>query len=290
MATTFAPPSALTKLEAQTRAGLIDDVAYLVKLDLTDSDETYESDTTVEFTCTQPGSTTFVDLVSRSVSAIELNGEPIPLDRFVGDRIELANLPAHNTLRVVATCPFERTGVGLHRFVDPADGRVYVYSDFEPYEARRTFTCFDQPDIKGTFDFEVKAPEGWTVVSCTRASSSPSDGAEGVWIFETTPKMSTYVTAVCAGPWHSVFDEHAGIRLGLFCRQSLAEYLDPEEIFEITKAGFDFYNEEFDFPYVLDTYDHVFCPEYNQGAMENFGCITVAEVYIFRSKVTDTAP
>ncbi|MEO7804776.1 MAG: aminopeptidase N [Actinomycetota bacterium] len=275
------PGNNLTRTEATARALAISDVSYEVFLDVT-ADETYISETTIRFASKQDS--VFVDFLAKTVDSITLNGSPVDVGVFHGSRIHLDGLTAHNVLTVVAHCEYSNAGIGLHRFVDPADGLVYLYSDLEPFEAHRAYACFDQPDIKATFDFIVAAPLEWTVISNCKALSSEG----GIWKFVTTPILSTYVTAICAGPYHHVSDHHNGVDLGIYCRQSLAEFLDPDEIFAVTKAGFDFFNSKFDYPYMIDKYDHVFCPQYNQGAMENFGCITVNELYIFRSKVTGT--
>ena len=182
------------------------------------------------------------------------------------------------------------TGEGLHRFVDPVDKAVYLYTQFEVIDARRMFACFDQPDLKATFAFTVTAPDDWEVVS-----NSPTPEPEAVtagtarWAFAPTPRMSTYITALVAGPYHVVRDEHRGIPMGVFCRRSLAEYLDAAPIFDVTKRGFDFFEELFARPYPFEKYDQLFVPEFNAGAMENAGAVTILEDYVFRSKVTDAA-
>jgi aminopeptidase N len=181
---------------------------------------------------------------------------------------------------------YNRTGTGFHRFVDPVDQNVYAYTQFEPFDAHRVFPCFDQPDVKGTFLFDVAVPNDWIVVGNMKPSRTETDGGSR-WIFERTPVMSTYLGALCVGPFHEVHDKHNTIDLGWYCRQSLAQYLDSDELFDITKRGFDFFAEQFDYPYMLDTYDQVMCPEYKFGAMENLGCVTYAEGFIFRSKVTE---
>lgn len=272
----------LTRDEARARAELISGLSYEVSLDLTTGDETFGCETTIKFDCATPGATTFVDYSGASVAAIWMNGQEIEPGRFTGTRIELIDLRDSNELRVRAHSAYQRTGVGMHRFVDPTDGNVYLYSDLEPFEAHRVFPCFDQPDLKGMFRFAVKPPAGAAVIS-----NMPVAGqSQGAWEFETTPLVSTYITAVVAGPYHSVYDEQNGIRLGLHCRQSLAQYLDSKEWFEITKQGFDYYHEVFDYPYPFGKYDQVMVPEFNSGAMENAGCVTFNEVYIYRGRVT----
>ncbi len=283
------PGENLTRDEARERARLVSVSSYEVALDLTTGDETFLSDATVHFTA-EPGSSTFIDLIAPSVRSITLNGVDVDTSRFDGARIALIDLAAENTLQVVANCAYMNTGEGLHRFVDPVDKAVYLYTQFEVIDARRMFTCFDQPDLKATFAFTVTAPDDWEVVS-----NSPTPDPEQVttgsarWAFRPTPRVSTYITALIAGPYHVVRDEHRGIPMGLFCRRSLAEHLDAEHIFDVTKRGFDYFEELFARSYPFEKYDQLFVPEFNAGAMENAGAVTILEDYVFRSKVTDAA-
>jgi aminopeptidase N len=279
----------LTRDEARQRAAIISDAAYAVELDLTTGEETFTSTTTATFACSEPGAETFVDLIAPSVTSITLNGAPVPLDAFDGDRIALSGLAERNELVVVAECAYMHTGVGLHRFVDPVDKQVYLYTQFETFDAHRVYTCFDQPDIKAVFTLATLAPANWTVVSNMPAVETPDKTQGGWWRFAPSPRMSTYITAIVAGPYYSVRDKYNNIELGLYCRESLAEFLDPDELFTITKQGFAWFEENFDYPYPFGKYDQLFVPEFNAGAMENAGAVTFLEDYVFRSKVTDAA-
>jgi aminopeptidase N len=281
--------SNLTREEAAARSALITVASYHVDLDLTRGDEVFGSVTVIRFDCTSPGSASFVNLTAPAVREITLNGEQVGPEAFDGDRIALEGLAADNVLRVAADCAYSRSGEGLHRFTDPADGRVYMYSDLETFDAHRVYACFDQPDMKATYELAVTAPADWLVVSNMAAESSVEDGAVLRWHFPPTPAVPTYITAVAAGPYHVVRDEHDGIPLGVYCRQSLAEYLDPDEILEVTRQGFDFYHGSFGIKYPFEKYDQLFVPEFKEGAMENAGCVTMLESYIFRSRVTDFA-
>src|SRR3712207_1773778 len=182
-----------------------------------------------------------------------------------------------------------RTGEGLHRFVDPVDGSVYLYTQFETFDAHRMYACFDQPDLKATFRLTVQAPRDWVVVSNGAVEQRPAEGEAGTWTFAETPRMSTYITALVAGPYASVHDEHDGIPLGIYCRRSLQQHLDPEDLFTVTKQGFDYYHRVFGYRYPFGKYDQLFVPEFNAGAMENAAAVTFLEDYVFRSKVTDAA-
>jgi aminopeptidase N len=281
--------SNLTRDEAAARSALITVASCEVDLDLTSGSETFVSVSVLRFDCAEPGASTFVNLTAPAVREITLNGAPVGLDAFDGDRITLDGLAAGNVLRVVADCAYSRSGEGLHRFTDPADERVYLYSDLETFDAHRVYACFDQPDMKASYELSVTAPADWVVVSNMAPESTTEAGQALRWHFPPTPLMPTYITAVAAGPYHVVRGEHDGIPLGVYCRQSLAGYLDADEILEVTRQGFDFFHKTFGITYPFGKYDQLFVPEFKEGAMENAGCVTFLEAYIFRSRVTDFA-
>ncbi|WP_067477618.1 aminopeptidase N [Actinomadura hibisca] len=282
----------LTRDEARERARLLTVESYTVELDLTTGPERFGSTTVVRFGCAEPGVGTFVDLHGGVVHEVTLNGTALNPASYDADkgRIPLPSLAADNELRVVAEATYSRSGEGLHRFVDPVDQSVYLYSQFETADAHRMYTCFDQPDLKATFELSVKAPEDWQVV--TNEAAVQEGG--GAWRFAPTPRISTYITALVAGPYHVVRDEYrrpdgSVIPLGVFCRASLAEHLDADAIVDVTRQGFAFFERVFDQPYPFAKYDQLFVPEFNAGAMENAGCVTFLEDYVFRSRVTDAA-
>jgi aminopeptidase N len=286
----------LTREEARDRRQLLDVRSYQVELDLAGGAGTFLSACTVRFHCSTPGTASFIELTAPAVREIVLNGDPVSVSAFDGNRIALDGLQAANELRVVAECAYSRSGEGLHRFTDPSDGGIYLYSDLETFDAHRIYACFDQPDLKASFEFSVIAPEDWLVLSNMAAdvggepvAGHPVAGRTRRWHFPPSPVMSTYITAIVAGPYYQVTSEHDGIPLGLYCRRSLAGYLDPEEIFEVTRQGFDFFHDVFGVRYAFGKYDQVFVPEYKAGAMENAGCVTFLEDYVFRSRVTDFA-
>ena len=298
------PGKNLTRDEAARRAALLSISSYRVSLDLGNANDpqarTFGSTSTIEFSCAEPGASTFLDLIAPSVRSVTLNGVELdPGKVFADSRVQLAGLQAENQVTVVADCAYSRTGEGLHRFSDPADGRVYLYTQFEPADARRLYANFEQPDLKASFTFDVKAPAGWYIAS----NSAPAKRApvvDGVahWTFLPTPRISTYITVVVAGPYHVASDHYTRvladgttleIPLNALCRASLADHLDDEAIFDVTKRGLDFFHDKFDYPYPFGKYDQAFVPEYNLGAMENPGCVTFTEHYVFRSKQTDQA-
>ncbi|WNZ11405.1 aminopeptidase N [Streptomyces sp. 11x1] len=287
------PGTNLTRDEAQQRAALLSVDSYEIDLDLSGAQEggTYRSVTTVRFDVAENGATSFIDLVAPTVHEVTLNGDALdPAEVFEDSRIALPGLlEGRNILRVVADCAYTNTGEGLHRFVDPVDEQAYLYTQFEVPDARRVFASFEQPDLKATFQFTVKAPSGWTVIS----NSPTPEPKDDIWVFEPTPRISTYITALIVGPYHSVHSVYEkdgqSVPLGIYCRPSLAEYLDSDAIFEVTRQGFDWFQEKFDYAYPFEKYDQLFVPEFNAGAMENAGAVTIRDQYVFRSKVTDAA-
>jgi aminopeptidase N len=284
----------LRQVEAAERARLLAVAAYDISLDLTDGagypgDRVFRSVTEVRFTCAEPGVSTFIEVAADSVRSATLNGEPVDLSGWSAEHgLVLPGLAADNVLVVEADFPYSSTGQGLHRSVDPVDKEVYLYSQFETADAQRVFACFDQPDLKAEFTWRVTAPAHWRVISNMPVDRTGPTGPATTTQFQRSPRMSTYVTALCAGPYHEVRDSHDGIDLGVFCRRSMAQYLDADDILLITRQGFDFFHREFGVRYPLPKYDQVYTPEFNAGAMENFGCVVHAEQhYIYRSPVTD---
>ncbi|TRW43677.1 aminopeptidase N [Georgenia yuyongxinii] len=294
----------LTRTAARERSTHLRVSEYLVRLDLSGAPDpartTFPTTTTVRFTATAP--TTFLDFLSE-VSSVVVNGRSV-VPEHDGSRVLLTGLTAdgsENEVTVQGEGLYSRTGEGLHRFTDPVDGATYLYTQYEPADSRRVFATFEQPDLKASFTFEVLAPAAWEVLSNqvpAEVEDLPADGAHPAlrrWTFAPSPRMSSYLTAVVAGPYHRV-DGHWSaalpdggtleVPLGLLCRASLAEHLDAERLLEVTRQGLDFFHEAFAFPYPWGKYDQVFVPEYNLGAMENPGCVTFTESYVFRSAAT----
>jgi aminopeptidase N len=291
----------LTRTDAQRRAALLTvpgSVAeYTVELDLTDGagrpgTDTFGSTTTVRFDCAEPGASTFVDLVAQRVHSATLNGVELDVSGYrEEDGIALPDLAGHNELVVRADCRYMNTGEGLHRFADPVDGAVYLYSQFETADAKRMFTCFDQPDVKGRYQLTVTAAPDWKVISnAVVEDTRPAESGGSVHWFATSEIISTYLVALIAGPyqsWHDEYrDEHGSIPLGIYCRASLGKHMDAERLFTETKQGFGFYHANFGARYPFGKYDQLFVPEFNAGAMENAGAVTFLEDYVFRSRVT----
>lgn len=292
------PGTNLTREEAAERARLLSVSSYEVELDLTRGAEDFDSASVIRFVA-EPGSASFADLVTEGpVRRIELNGRELdPAEVFADSRIRLEDLAEQNVLRVETACQYSHTGEGLHRMVDPVDGGVFLYTQFEVPDARRVFASFEQPDLKATFQFTVTAPADWAVFSNSPTPDPDPESAgegEAVWRFEPTARISTYITALVAGEYGVVRKDYTSadgtvIPMAVAARRSLMEYLDADELFDITFKGFDYFQALFDHPYPFPKYDQLFVPEYNAGAMENAGCVTFREDYVFRSKTTDAS-
>ncbi|WP_172967938.1 aminopeptidase N [Micromonospora sp. WMMA2032] len=284
----------LTQVEATERARLLEVTGYDISLDLSTAVQptgrTFRSVTEVRFRCTEPGATTFIETAAESVRSATLNGDPVDLSDWSAEKgLTLTGLAAENVLVVDADFGYSNSGQGLHRTVDPVDGETYLYSQFETADAQKVYACFDQPDLKSVYTWHATVPDHWRVVSNMPVEREEAAG-EGLKTvhFTGSERMSTYITALCAGPYHEVRHTHDGIDMGYFCRASMAPHLDADDLHLITTQGFDFFQEKFGVRYPLPKYDQLWVPDFNAGAMENFGCVTHAEShYIFRSQVTD---
>jgi len=274
----------LTRLEAGARAALIDVTGYRVELDLAQGATTFESCSTVRFTCAEPGASTFLDVKPLRLHRVTLNDVEIDLTGFDGERIALAALALANEVVVTATMRYSNDGQGLHRAVDSADGRHYVYGHSFLDAAPRTFACFDQPDLKAPYDVSVTAPPEWIVLGNGAATRT----GEGTWVLATTKPLATYFFTVCAGPYVSVTAVHDGIPLGIHARASLREPLERQavQMLAITAQSFDYYHSLFGIRYPFGEYHQVYVPEFNAGAMENPGCVTLRDQYVFRGAMT----
>ena len=281
-----------TRAEAAERAAHLSIKAYEVELDLTQGEEIFISHTVVKFTCNQPGYSTFIDAVGKSVISATLNGQVVDTANYDGESIFINNLAAENELVIKLNGLYSKTGEGLQRSVDPVDNEIYLYSQGETAFIRKMYPCFDQPDLKATFTLSVTAPDHWQVISNNPLKEKAAlTDKKAKWSFTTTPRISTYITALIAGPYYNVQDEYVGkkkVPLGIYCRKSLAEFLDPEDIFLITKQGFAYFEKVFGLEYPFEKYDQIAVVDFNWGAMENAGAVTFLErLLVFRSKVTE---
>ncbi|MGN6414814.1 aminopeptidase N [Flexivirga sp.] len=275
--------SSLLRTEAEERASLVDVDSYALSLDFTRGDELFGSRVTVRFRCTTPGASTFVEFDPREIHSITLNGNRIDDSHAKDGRLWLDRLEPDNELVVDATMGYVRDGEGMHRAIDPQDGQVYLYGSPASSTAGKIYACFEQPDLKAPYDVQVKAPAEWSVIS-NGAADAAHDAVDGWRSFETTRPIATYFFTVCAGPFARQTSEHDGIPLGLYVRATLAEELrdQAEEIFTVTRQGFDYYHRVYGIRYPWGKYDQVFVPEFNMGAMENPGCVTLRDEFVFQ--------
>jgi aminopeptidase N len=295
----------LQRNEAAERSALITTHSYDVSLDVRSAPDPdragYTSRSTIAFSAAEVGASTFLDFIAGDVHSVVLNGVELPVPDVVeGARIRLDNLQAENKVTVTGTALYSSSGEGMHRFFDPADGQCYLYTQYEPADARRVFANFEQPDLKARFTFSITAPAGWEVASNGAEEVRlplAEDDAAARWNFAPTLPMSTYITSVLAGPyfkaedhWSRTDDGGTGldVPLALYCRASMAPSFDTAELFRLTKQGLDLFNRLFDYPYPWGKYDQAFVPEYNLGAMENPGLVTFTENYVFTSRAADS--
>ena len=281
-----------TRAEAAQRSAHLAVASYELTLDLTTGEETFFSETIIKFTCNKPGYETFLDAVGKNVISATLNGQIVDTSNYDGESIFIKNLAADNELIIKMNGLYSKTGEGLQRSVDPVDNEVYLYSQGETAFIRKMYPCFDQPDLKATFTLTAIAPNHWSVISNNPVKEKVElADKKAKWSFTTTPRISTYITALIAGPYYSVTDQYVGkktVPLGIYCRKSLAEHLDPEDIFLITKQGFAYFEKVFGLEYPFEKYDQIAVVDFNWGAMENAGAVTFLErLLVFRSKVTE---
>ena len=274
----------LTRDEARLRSELITVQRMEVDLDLDKGPETFHSTTRITFSCNEPGATTFVDVKPAELISLTLNGAPLDVTTLEDGRVRLDDLAADNVLECEALIAYSRDGQGLHRAVDPADGEAYVYGHLFLDAAPRVFACFDQPDLKAPYAVTVTVPAGWSVVG----NGAAAEVSPQRWELAETKPLATYFVTVCAGPWASVRSEHDGIPLGIHARASLKEALEREapQMLEVTRQSFDYYHRLFGIRYPFGEYHQVFVPEFNAGAMENPGCVTFRDTYVFRGAAT----
>ena len=284
-------PANITRDEADARSRLLSLSRYHATVDLTGSPSTFTSTSTILFG--SGAGTTFVDLIADSIVEATLDDEPLDTSSYNGERLGFELTEGDHVLAITAVCRYSNTGEGLHRFVDPVDARVYLYTQLEVADARRVYACFDQPDLKASFEFSVIAPAHWTVLSNSHEVQPIVAGELGRWVFAPTPPISTYITALIAGEYHTVRSSYRGreaeIPFSLSCRASMAPHLDADRIFATTSRGFDVLEEHFGEPYPFTDYAQIFVPEFNAGAMENAGCVTIRDEYLYRSRVTAAA-
>ena len=298
----------LTKEAAILRAKQVQHVSYDLQFDLTGDPESFSAITKIGFElkpeASQLSPSLLIDLEGGTLQKLLINNTEVAGDEvaslFNGHQLQVpirllkeSNAsselkPVNNLIEIHYQHPYSHEGHGLHRFTDPQDQRVYLYSDFEPYHAHLLFPCMDQPDLKAHFSLQVKAPRDWEVISHSSPETPRTEGKNQIWKFKKTPILSTYVFALHAGPY-AVWSKTTpnGIPIRLLARQSLASYVDHAEWLRITERGLDYFSVQFGTPYPFQKYDQIIVPEFNAGAMENAAAVTFSENFIYRTPVTE---
>ncbi len=279
----------LHRAEAVERASRVHGIHYSLAFDLSEDRSSYTGRARIDFELRPGAAPLFLDFRGTPVR-LSVNGKPQEPDHR-DHRLWLPDelLATSNRVEVEYENDFDLSGDGFHRFVDPEDGATYLYTNFEPFAAHRSFPCFDQPDLKARFGLVVVAPGTWTVVSAEEAADSSAlpDGRRR-HVFPATPPFSTYLFPLLAGPYERIDDRHGELRLGVLGRRSMRRELETSapEILEITAQGMAYYAELFGRPYPFAKYDQVFVPEFNAGAMENVAAVTFADQFLFRDPPT----
>jgi len=286
------PPRAqvshLSQEDAAARAARVSNVAYTLDFTLTGK-ETFANTTTVSFDLSDASAPLTIDLDQATIKKLTVNGKDVPPEYnqwFV--TLAPQNLKkGHNTVTVSFERKHSTNGEGLHRMVDPVDGRVYTYSHFEPAAAHQMFAVFDQPDLKATYQLTVTAPADWQVVSATRETKIDTAGESKRWTFPRTKKLSPYNFSMHAGPYKVWEDTSGKYPMRLFARQSVASQIKPAEWFRYTKAGLAFFDQYYGIPYQFQKYDQILVPDFLYGAMENSAAITFAERgFMYKAEMT----
>lgn len=280
----------LTWTEAQARKARVSDVKYTLSVQLNETDPTFKGVNKINFNLKDNTKPLRVDFFEGQVTALKINGKDAPL---TAKRKYWIDLPAEflvngaNVAEITYVADYSKEGVGLHRFQDPETKQVFLYTDFEPYDANRFLPCFDQPDLRASLELTVEAPADWQIIANTMESKVTNTGAKlKQWTFPATPPIATYIFALHAGPYKVWKDEVQGIPLRIYARPSMAKYVRVSEFMNVTKQGFRFFNDFFAMKYPFKKYDQIFVPEFNSGAMENVAAVTFSENFLVRSKPT----
>ncbi len=268
----------LSETEAMRRSARVSDVAYTLNFKLS-NEEVFQGSTTIDLNLLDNSADLTVDLNSATINSLKINGKIVTPDYnqwFITiDKDDLKK--GNNRFEIDYSRQHSTNGEGLHRFKDPVDGKVYLYSHFEPAAAQQMFPSFDQPDIKATYKLNVTAPKDWYVISAQPETSITESDQNKRWDFPVTPKLSTYNFSMHAGPYKMWQDTTGKYPARLFARQSVAEQIHPDMWFKFTRQGFEFFEQYFDIPYPFKKYDQVLVPDFLYGAMENAGAVTFDE-------------
>lgn len=280
----------LTHDEAKLRSHTLEGISYEISLALT-RDHGFSGIVKIHFTCKNPANRVFLDFHGKLIDSVKVNGQIVETI-YKNSKIELSHVnEGLNSAEIEYQNDYSNDGLGLHHYIDPEDTEFYCYSQCEPYSANRIFPCFDQPDLKATHKLSVAAPSVWKVIGNEKLENRialpklpGSTASQTLHVFNTTPRMSTYLFAVCSGPYDEYRHDtnELNLELGLFCRKTLSKYMNPEIYFRWSIEGFKYYNSFFGYTYPFSKYDQLFVPEFKFGAMENIGCVTYRDQFLFK--------
>jgi len=268
----------LSEQQAKSRSERVSKVDYALTFNLTGG-ESFSATSTIRFDLSDNSHALTVDLDKAHINSLIVNGHKIKPNYnqwFITLESNVLKL-GRNTVVVDFTRKHSTNGEGLHRFTDPVDGKVYLYSHFEPAAAHQMFALFDQPDLKATYQMRVLAPKDWQVLSATKETLIKPRGAQKEWYFDRTLKLSPYNFSLHAGPYKVWQDNSAKYPMRLLARQSVAKQIKPADWFKYTKNGINFFENYYGVDYPFRKYDQILVPDFLYGAMENAAAITFAE-------------
>ena len=220
-----------------------------------------------------------------TLNAIELKIASVTAGTQTGDisydpAKEQATFTFPNALPAgAATLKIAFTGIlndKLHGFyLSRTKTRAYAVTQFESTDARRAFPSFDEPALKATFDVTLTIDKRDTAISNTPITSDVPAGASHTLTFATTPKMSTYLVAFLVGDFACTAGSSEGVPIRV-CSTPDKVKLTPFAL-EAAEHFLAYYDNYFGIKYPMQKLDLIAIPDFEAGAMENFGAITYRE-------------
>ena len=168
------------------------------------------------------------------------------------------------------------TGIYPSYYTYNGEKKEIISTQFESHFAREAFPSVDEPEAKATFDFSLKfdAEEGDIALSNMPEINSHLREETGVWTFETTPRMSTYLLAFGFGALQGkTAKTQNGTEVGVFATVAQAEN-SVDFALDIAVRVIDFYEDYFQVKYPIPLSYHLALPDFSAGAMENWGLVT----------------